>query len=46
MAKKDKNAPKRAGTAYTFYMVERRPQLVAQFPDWPFGQFGKTIGAD
>ena len=46
VVKKDPNAPKKAMTAYTFYMVERRPQLKAQFPDWPFGEFGKTIGAD
>ena len=45
MGKKDPNAPKHSMTAYTFYMVERRPQLKAQFPDWPFGEFGKTIGA-
>jgi hypothetical protein len=46
MGKKDPNAPKHSMTAYTFYMVERRPQLKAQFPDWPFGEFGKTIGAE
>ena len=45
MVKKDPSAPKRGQTAYTFYMVERRPQLKAQFPHWPFGEFGKTIGA-
>ena len=46
MGKKDPNAPKHSMTAYTFYMVERRPQLKAQFPDWPFGEFDKTIGAE
>ena len=42
-AKKDPNAPKRACSAYMFYMQERRPQLVKRHPDWPFGQFGKVI---
>lgn len=45
-AKKDPNAPKRACSAYMFYMQERRPQLVKRHPDWPFGQFGKVIGEE
>lgn len=45
-AKKDPNKPKGAISAYCFYMQKRRPQLTAQYPDWEFSQFGKTIGSE
>lgn len=44
--KKDPNAPKRALTPYVFYLAKRRPELTSLHPDWGFGQFGKTIGAE
>eukprot|EP01047_Picozoa_sp_COSAG01_P102310 COSAG01_NODE_31922_length_589_cov_0.948980_1_plen_138_part_01 len=43
---KDKNAPKRGMSAYMCFSNKRRPELVLQHPDWAFGEFGKTIGAE
>ena len=45
-AKKDPNAPKRPVFAFMFFSQARRPQLREQHPDWGFGQFGKTLGAE
>lgn len=43
---KDKNAPKRGMSAYMCFSNKRRPELVLQHPEWAFGEFGKTIGAE
>lgn len=33
-------------TPYLIYLSARRPDLTQKHPDWPFGQFAKTIGAE
>ncbi|THH16751.1 hypothetical protein EUX98_g9253 [Antrodiella citrinella] len=44
-AKKDKNAPKRALSAYMFFSQDWRERIKAENPDAGFGEIGKLLGA-
>jgi hypothetical protein len=44
-AKKDKNAPKRALSAYMFFSQDWRERIKAENPDAGFGEVGKLLGA-
>merc|ERR1712072_1525117 len=44
--KKDPNAPKRALTAYVFFLQKRRPELTAKRPNWKFTDIGKKLGSE
>lgn len=44
-AKKDKNAPKGALSAFMLFSKERRPSIVLQNPGTSFGEVGKLVGA-
>ncbi|KAH9834467.1 high mobility group box domain-containing protein [Rhodofomes roseus] len=44
-AKKDKNAPKRALSAYMFFSQDWRERVKAENPDASFGEIGKLLGA-
>ncbi|KAH8101320.1 high mobility group box domain-containing protein [Cristinia sonorae] len=43
--KKDKNAPKRALSAYMFFSQDWRERIKAENPDAGFGEIGKLLGA-
>ncbi|GJE99148.1 high mobility group box domain-containing protein [Phanerochaete sordida] len=43
-AKKDKNAPKRALSAYMFFSQDWRERVKAENPDASFGEIGKLLG--
>ncbi|KAJ3202730.1 Non-histone chromosomal protein 6 [Entophlyctis luteolus] len=43
-AKKDKNAPKKALSAYLIFANENRARVRAANPDASFGQVGKLLG--
>ncbi|KIP01338.1 hypothetical protein PHLGIDRAFT_113118 [Phlebiopsis gigantea 11061_1 CR5-6] len=43
-AKKDKNAPKRALSAYMFFSQDWRERVKAENPDAGFGEIGKLLG--
>ena len=43
--KKDKNAPKRALSAYMFFSQDWRERIKAENPDAGFGEVGKLLGA-
>ena len=38
--------PKRSKSAFMFFAKERRPQLVAENPEWKFGEFGRKMGEE
>ncbi|KAI0030846.1 high mobility group box domain-containing protein, partial [Vararia minispora EC-137] len=42
--KKDKNAPKRALSAYMFFSQEWRERVKTENPDASFGEVGKLLG--
>jgi len=42
--KKDKNAPKRALSAYMFFSQDWRERVKAENPDASFGEIGKLLG--
>ena len=42
---KDPNAPKRALSAYFFFMKDTRPKVVAKNPDMKVTEIGKELGA-
>lgn len=44
--RKDPDAPKRPLSAFMFYGIDRRPKLKEEQPDMPFGEIGKTLGAE
>lgn len=44
-AKKDKNAPKRALSAYMFFSQDWRERIKTENPDAGFGEVGKLLGA-
>jgi len=44
-AAKDKNAPKRALSAYMFFSQDWRERIKAENPDAGFGEVGKLLGA-
>ncbi|KAL1523516.1 hypothetical protein AB1Y20_018453 [Prymnesium parvum] len=44
-AKKDKNAPKKAMSAYMFFMNKNRERIKAENPTATFGDLGKLAGA-
>jgi len=41
---KDKNAPKRAMSAFFFFCEEERPKVRAEHPDWKMGECAKELG--
>ncbi|KAF7791579.1 hypothetical protein EIP86_002595 [Pleurotus ostreatoroseus] len=43
--KKDRNAPKRALSAYMFFSQDWRERVKAENPDASFGEIGKLLGA-
>jgi len=43
--KKDRNAPKRALSAYMFFSQDWRERIKAENPDAGFGEVGKLLGA-
>ncbi|KZP30028.1 hypothetical protein FIBSPDRAFT_908098 [Athelia psychrophila] len=43
--KKDKNAPKRALSAYMFFSQDWRERIKTENPDAGFGEVGKLLGA-
>ncbi|KAI0065598.1 HMG-box [Artomyces pyxidatus] len=43
--KKDKNAPKRALSAYMFFSQDWRERIKTENPDASFGEVGKLLGA-
>jgi len=43
--KKDKNAPKRALSAYMFFSQDWRERIKSENPDAGFGEVGKLLGA-
>lgn len=45
-AKKDKDAPKNAKSAYMFFCDAERPRLKAQTPDIEFKELGQLMGAN
>ncbi|KAJ3212409.1 Non-histone chromosomal protein 6 [Entophlyctis luteolus] len=45
-AKKDKNAPKKALSAYLIFANENRARVRAANPDASFGQVGKLLGQE
>ena len=45
-AKKDKKAPKKARSAYTFYLEESHARIKGTNPDAPFGVVSKQISAE
>ena len=45
MVKKEKDGPKRALSAYMFFVQEERPKIVKENPDLKFGEVGKQLGA-
>lgn len=42
--KKDPNAPKRASSAYMFFVKENRAKVKEENPDLSFGELGKLMG--
>mmetsp|Transcript_4997 Transcript_4997/g.6303 ORF Transcript_4997/g.6303 Transcript_4997/m.6303 type:complete len:140 (-) Transcript_4997:176-595(-) len=44
--KKDPAAPKRGMSSYMFFSNDRRPELKADKPDLPFGEYAKIIGEE
>jgi len=44
-AKKDKDAPKSAPSAYVLFCTQERPKLKAKHPDATFGELGTLLGA-
>ena len=45
-AKKDKKAPKKARSAYTYYLEESHARIKVSNPDAPFGAISKQISAE
>lgn len=43
-AKKDKNAPKRALSAFFFFSNEKRSEVQAGHPEWKVGQVAQELG--
>lgn len=43
--KRDPLKPKRARSAYTFFVAEMRPEIKKREPEMPFAEVGKALGA-